>query len=287
MQTFKTNVINIHGEIGKAWLLDLPKIINKIANANGLSELKPLYNLTYNYVLSGFRGEQPIILKLSLDIDGLNHEALTLKAFASFGAVKILVQQDGALILERAISGISLKSYFPNKENEAIEIACNVIKKLHQAHSPKQKFPYIEDWLAALDKEQNIPTNYLKKARELRDRLLQTSTQQILLHGDLHHDNILQNNNNWVIIDPKGVIGEQAYGVSAFIRNPLPELLSSKSIKNIVSNRITKFAKILSLDPMRVQDWCFVQAVLAWTWALEDNCDTNHFKKLTEIFNNL
>ena len=30
MQTFKTNVINIHGEIGKAWLLDLPKIINNL-----------------------------------------------------------------------------------------------------------------------------------------------------------------------------------------------------------------------------------------------------------------
>jgi streptomycin 6-kinase len=35
-----------------------------------LSNLKPVEALSYNYVLSGFQGSQPIILKLGLDIDG-------------------------------------------------------------------------------------------------------------------------------------------------------------------------------------------------------------------------
>jgi streptomycin 6-kinase len=284
---FKANIINIYGEIGRTWLIDLPKIISKVANENDLSDLKPLDNLTYNYVLAGLRGKQPIILKLSPDIKKLNHESSSLKAFANFGAVKIFSRQNGVLILERAISGISLKSYFPTKESEAIEITCNVIKKLHQAPIPKKKVPHVKDWLAALDREQNIPSVYLKKARKLKDELLQTSIKQVLLHGDLHHDNIVQNDNGWLIIDPKGVIGEQAYEVCAFIRNPLQELSSSKHIVNIINNRITHFTNILNLDFMRIKDWCFVQSVLAWIWALENNCNTKYFKRLTEIFHDL
>lgn len=47
-----------------------------------------------------------------------------------------------------------------------------------------------------------------------------------MLHVDLHHDNILQNGNEWLVIDPKGVVGEPAYEVAAFIHNPMPELLT-------------------------------------------------------------
>jgi len=31
-------------------------------------------------------------------------------------------------------------------------------------------------------------------------------------------------------------------------------------------------------------DWCFVQAVLAWVWSIEDGLDESYFKQLTEIF---
>lgn len=287
MQTFQANVINIYGGLGKKWLLDLPIITKKTANEYGLSNLNPVDNLTYNYVMSGFCGHQPIILKLSLDINGLKKEANALNAFANFGAVKILAQQDGMLLLEQAIPGISLKSYFPTKENEAIRIVCNVIRKLHQAPFTKLDFPNIKNWLKALDKDRNIPTHYLKKARELRDKLLQASIQPVLLHGDLHHDNILQNGNDWIVIDPKGVIGDSSYEIAAFIRNPLPELLDLEHAGKIINNRVTKFAKILDLKPQLIRDWGFIQSVLAWVWALEDNCDTNPFEKLTEIFDNL
>ncbi len=108
--------------------------------------------------------------------------------------MKVLAKDDGMLLLERAMPGTSLKDYFPNQEQESIEIACGVMKKLHQASIPEgHNFPHIKDWLKALDKDWNIPKHYLQKARKLRDQLLQTSELDVLLHGDLHHDNILQN----------------------------------------------------------------------------------------------
>jgi streptomycin 6-kinase len=284
MNIFHSNIINIYGEKGKAWLDALPELVAAIASRLDLRDLKEVTNLTYNYVLSGFQGDNPIILKASLDSEGLAREAFALKCFAGYGAVKVLVEDNGMLLLERAIPGISLKSYFPNQEHESIEIACGVMKKLHQANIPTtHNFPHIKDWLAALDKDWSIPDEYLQKARMLRDQLLQTSKPDVLLHGDLHHDNILQNGENWLVIDPKGVIGEPVYEVAAFIRNPIPELLNHIDAPHIIHNRVSRFAAALELPECRIIDWCFVQAVLVWVWALEDGCDTGYWERLVEV----
>lgn len=198
--------------------------------------------------------------------------------------MKVLAKDEGMLLLERAMPGTSLKSYSPNREHESIEIACGVIKKLHQANIPTtHNLPHIKDWLTALDKDWSIPEEYLQKARMLRDQLLQTSEPDVLLHGDLHHDNILQNGDNWLVIDPKGVIGESAYEVAAFIRNPIPELLTHADATTIIHNRITRFAAALELPERQIIDWCFMQAVLAWVWAIEDGCDTRYWERLVEV----
>ncbi len=108
-----------------------------------------------------------------------------------------------------------------------------------------------------------------------------------MLHGDLHHDNILQQGNDWLIIDPKGVIGEQAYEIAAFIRNPIPNLLSNDNAKDIVQDRINLFSHILNIPKTKIANWCFAQAVLAWIWALEDCCDTSYWPWLVDILDDL
>lgn len=288
MKTFEQNIINLYGEKGRQWQENLPNHVAQLANTYGLSNLKAVNNLSYNYVLSGLQGAQPIILKLGLDIDGFKREAAALMAFSGFGVVEILSENNGLLLVECAVPGISLKFYFPEKDDEAINITANVIKRLQKAPIPStHAFPHIKDWLEALDGDLKIPAPTLQKARELRDQLLKTAYPDILLHGDLHHDNILQNGNDWVVIDPKGVIGESAYEVAAFIRNPIPELLTYADAPNIILNRITRFAELLELPSQRILDWCFVQAVLSWVWAIEDSCDDAYSKNLTEFFENL
>jgi streptomycin 6-kinase len=101
------------------------------------------------------------------------------------------------LLLERAAPGTSLKSYFPDQEHESMEIACRVMKKLHQAKIPTtHNFPHIKDpgyaggsaeasWIKALDRDWPIPDAYLKKTRKLRDQLLKKADTSVLLHGDL------------------------------------------------------------------------------------------------------
>ena len=286
--TFKNNIINIYGDEGRKWITDLPRMVNDIALCWNLSNLNPVKNLSYNYVLSGFQERRPIVLKLSLDTKALNKEATALKAFKGYGAVDIIDQTDGALLLECATPGSSLKHLFPNRETEAIVIACEAIEKLHGVPIINQNgFSTINDWLTALDKPCEQLGQSLIKARTLRNELLNTMDAPILLHGDLHHDNILAHDNNWKVIDPKGVIGELSYEVGCFIRNPLDTLPNHPDSLKIITNRINTFSENLGLNPNRITKWCFVQTVLASVWSLEDNLDLISFKHLTEIFDRL
>jgi streptomycin 6-kinase len=57
----------------------------------------------------------------------------------------VLAEDNGMLLLERAVPGTSLKRYFPDREQESIEIACGVMQNLHQANIPEDHtFPHIK-----------------------------------------------------------------------------------------------------------------------------------------------
>lgn len=283
MNIFELNIINIYGKVGISWLNDLPNIVNDLSNRWQLKNLKPVENLSYNYVLSGLRDNQEIILKLSLDHVKLNEETKALKAFKNYGAIDIIDQEDGALLLKQAIPGTSLRSYFPNSEIEAVEIACDLIKKLRKA-PVDNSFIFLSKRLEILDRNLSIPNNYLEKARIMRDILLKNSKNSILLHGDFHHDNILLKDNQWIVIDPNTIIGDPIYEIASFIVNPMPELLRNNNYSDIIKTRIDIFAKSLDIEARTIHNWCYIHSCLAWAWALEDSLNTEYFSKLTEFF---
>jgi len=110
MGTFEQNIISIHGEKGKEWLKSLPILINEWTEKWNLHDLKLYNNLTFNYVLQGQQNNTPIVLKVGIDNKALAFEACALKAFDGFGGVRLLMHDEGkALLLERAVPGISLK----------------------------------------------------------------------------------------------------------------------------------------------------------------------------------
>lgn len=281
MKTFKTNITSIYGDKGKAWLKALPKLVEEISVKWHLSDLQEVGNLSYNYVLSGFQGAQPIILKLAFDGEGLHREADALRTFAGFGAVNVLAEQDGALLLERAIPGTPLKDSFSKGDQRALQIACQVAQKLHHAPMPEKLFPSIHEWHKALDHDpefiadrttediQAHLTAYLEKARGLRDKLLKKHPSElVLLHGDLHPENILQNGEGWMVIDPKGVIGSPIHEVWAFIMDFETD---------------TQFiVDFFAFDLQEVREWYFVHLMLALCWNIEDGTSLTPFLGLAE-----
>ncbi|AIL13543.1 kinase [Candidatus Paracaedimonas acanthamoebae] len=271
MNTFEQNIISIYGSRGQKWLRQLPTLVQQIAQAWDLNNLRPIETMTYNYVLSGFQKEKPVVLKLSLDEERLYKETAILKIFKNYGAVRVLNSDTHTLLLEQLIPGYSLKTYLPERKDEARLVMCQIMGRLHQAplsQNSKTLFPSISDLLKILDKEWNIPTEYLVKARFLKDKLLNYSQSYVLLHWDLHHDNILLQDKEWVVIDPQGVIGPPVSETWAFIVDPASDTEYIASYFNY------------SLE--NVRQWYFVRLILAICWNLEDHLDPEHFLQLAE-----
>lgn len=271
MITFEDNILAIYQEKGRAWLAALPEQVQQLEHLWGLSQLKPYENLSYNYVLSGYQGETPIVLKLGMDHISLDREVRALQVFVGHGAVAVLDCRINALLLQRAVLGHSLKELRPCSEPSAIEIACNVIEKLHSAPVSAEAlsyFPHIHEWLSTLDEEWLLPQSHLLKARVLKKQLLPAQKAPVLLHGDLHRDNILSNGNEWLVIDPKGVIGFPINEVWACVEEPYHDL------QYIAKRFAYNFDDLLK--------WYYVHAIVAACWQVEDHLDPKKFLDLAE-----
>ena len=88
-----------------------------------------------------------------------------------------------------------------------------MINNINKITSVVRQFPDIQYCLRSLDHDtsnENLK-NYLQKARDIRNQLLATALDPVLLHGDLHHENIIKHGDNWVVIDSKAVTGNPAY----------------------------------------------------------------------------
>ena len=277
----------MYNDEGKEWLNSLPEIIAKIATEHSLSGLTPVNNMTFNYVASGYQNDKPIILKIGMNSKALTKEATCLKAFAKHATAEVIANDHNMIIMQRAVPGSTLKDYFPDNDIDATKILCESIKELHKASIPEShNFYHLSELFKTLDQKLDIPDEILSKAKHLRDKLLSTTTEEVLLHGDLHHDNILKNGDRpvdrslgvggWLVIDPKGFIGDPAFEPAAYLCNPIPELLQENQPREIIENRINICSAELGIDSQRIADWLYAKSVLCWAWSLEDNLDPGY-----------
>ncbi|MCF7899913.1 aminoglycoside phosphotransferase family protein [Candidatus Babeliales bacterium] len=281
MNNLKSNIISIYGDKGEEWLKNLPDIISQIASKHKLEQLTPSKVMNFNYIIFGHQNSEPIVLKVSLDNVALSKEYDYLTAVSNQNNLKIIAHDKDMIIMEQALPGTTLKEQFPKNDKEATTILCSLIKKLHTAHIPKNhNFKNIKDILKVLDKDINIPQHILLKARNLRDNLLAATTQEVLLHGDLHHENILKHNNEWVAIDPKGFIGDPAFEVAGYLYNPIPDLVECNNAQEIIKERIKLCSELLQIPQQTIHDWMYVKIVLCWAWNLEDNSSITYWEKI-------
>lgn len=291
MQIFQKNIISIYGIQGQTWLKHLPYIIKKLSLQWQLSYIESVSNLTFNYVAKALRNNhEPVVLKIGYETSIIQDEKLSLDYFAGAGAIRVLdySQKYNALLLQQAKPGITLKNFYPNQIELVATQYVNTMKKLHDKMLPNSHhFRHISDWLVILETIQTktIPQALLAHAALLRNKLLSTMKTPVLLHGDLHHDNILQHNNTWLTIDPKGIVGEAEFEIAAFDFICDRDNSNNKNIKLIFNERLEYLAQIAKLDKKRIYGWVFVRLILMAAWMVEDNMDcTKVIKLANKIF---
>lgn len=207
-------------------------------------------------------------------------EIAALKAFDGQGAAYLLDADphQGTLLLERLRPGRPLSEI--TDDAKATSIAAQLMRQLWKAAPAEYPFPTVRDWADGLKTMRDrfgggagpLPNALVIKAETLFQELIDSMTESALLHGDLHHYNILSAERQpWLAIDPKGMIGEPAYEAGAFMRNPMPQLLEDRQLKRTLLRRADQFAEELGFDRQRIIDWAMAQAVLAAWWSYEDD----------------
>ena len=228
----------------------------------------------------GSRDGKPVVLKVLKQPGDEWHSGEILEAFEGHGVVRVYEYIEGAVLLERLSPGNSLASMSINgRDEDATAILAQVIQKMSAPESPKT-YATVQDWAKGFERydasgDDRIPRNLIEKGHRLYLDLSASQRAPRLLHGDLHHYNVLFDaRRGWLAIDPKGVIGEIEYEIGAVLRNPFekPELFVSRST---IERRLKQLSSRLNLDFKRALAWGFAQAVLSAIWEIEDGFEVD------------
>lgn len=181
-------------------------------------------------------------------------------AFSEFGGVGLINSdpETGSVLMPRLKPGVHL-SRVELTDLEATDVCADLILRLRE--TPRIKSPSLYSFFDGFQARDRMSED----AVVIVNRLFDTVEEQTLLHGDLHHYNIVKSGENWVALDPKGIWGDPAYEVVAFMRNPVPELLDPSTLRA----RLHRFAERLGNPPERLWGWSFVQTVRSGQWAEE------------------
>jgi streptomycin 6-kinase len=224
------------------------------------------------------RDGEPLVLKLIKQPGDEWRAGEVLSAFKGKGVVRVHESTAGAMLLERLEPGNNLvERSSAARDEEATDLLIDVIREMASPDSGAiiKGCPTVEDWgegfaryLVASNKQ--IPRDLVESAQSVFADLCASQGRQRLLHGDLHHYNVLfDSKRGWLAIDPKGIIGELEYEVGAILRNPVerPDLFLSPAI---IERRVDQLTNKLNLNRERVMAWAFSQAVLSAIWEIED-----------------
>lgn len=262
---------------GKQWLQELPKTIKQIEKKWSIKVCEHYPNLSYNYVAPCiFVDGTEAVLKIGLPQENseIFDEAGALKLLDGDGAVKLLEfdEELEILLLEKVNPGENLRQFFEDKKPEAVEVAIDLLKKNVQTPPKDCELQPLENWFENFEKARRktafVP---FEEAAKLLERLNSEGDEKYFLHADFHHENILTSDREgFLVIDPKGMIGNIGYEIAVFLNNHAKWLKDEANLRKNLKFAVRRFSKAFDISEKDLKDWAYAQKVLAVFWGFED-----------------
>lgn len=194
-------------------------------------------------------------------------EAETLRAFGSDRAARVIDvrQERGELVLERVEPGATLAT--TADEDTALGVIADLFSRGWPTPSETTALAPFEQYAGALLNGSAESA----RASGVLSELLDDSAERTVLHGDLHYGNILSScRAGYVLIDPKGVVGEPAFDIGYLVSRYAPSAVNAVPLLRAIERRLAFLPDALGLDARRVAAYAYVAAVLSMMWAVED-----------------
>lgn len=195
-----------------------------------------------------------------------------LEALRLYGGLRavMLLEADpatGSMMLESVRPGRVLAE--TGSDEQATTIAASVMRTLWRPAPENHPFAAMSEfeggveWLrvCSANKASPIPGRLASRAEGLLREFVASQAEPVLLHGDLHHYNILSAERvPWLAVDPKGVVGDPAYDVGPFLYNRLFETGNPVSV---LRRRVDQMSEELGFERDRIVGAAIPRAVLA------------------------
>ena len=227
-----------------------------------------------SYLVPVTRDGYPAMLKVTSDPDERRGNHL-MTFWNGPGAAAVLEHDREALLLERAVIGRTLADLvYAGLDDEATRNLCKIAGLLHSASLlPQKDMRSLKSWFAELLEPLPNSAEWLKDCAGQARSLLSDPQEQIALHGDLHHDNVLDfGARGWRAIDPKGLYGERAADFAALFLNP--DLADSQRPYAIFPQRFQHRIRLVSshagIEPVRLLRWIHAWSGLSAVWFVKD-----------------
>jgi len=219
----------------------------------------------------------PAVLKVFKPPREESRSPVALLHYGGSGAVAVIAYDEQAMLTRRALPGTPLSDLVrAGRDDEATDVLCEVAAALHARGAASGDWTTVEDWGEDFERHRQsaraarLPREIVDEAQRVFFDLCRSQSERVLLHGDLHHDNILSDERlGWLSIDPKCLVGEREYELGAPLRNPAgsSELYTDP---DMMRRRVQRMCARLGFKADRILRWCFAQAVLSAVWSVED-----------------
>jgi streptomycin 6-kinase len=263
------NLVEIAEQLGNMdeWLAALPALVAELAGHWSLDVGAPFQpgGRTAWVAPATDQHGTPVVLKVGFRHPEGEAEAAGLRVWAGAGAVRLLDEWRAdatvALLLERCEPGTALSDRPEPEQDEAI---ASVLRPLWIDPPAGHGFPSLAascregaDAAAArfTDHAPPLAAALVDEGLELLRTLPATSDQDVLLVTDLHAGNVLAARRApWLVIDPKPHVGDPHV-------DAVQHLLSCRRLRDDPLALVRRLARLLDLDPRRVQAWTFARCV--------------------------
>jgi len=204
--------------------------------------------------------------------------------YEGHGAVRVLAREGSAILLERAMGTRDLAAMARSgQDDEATKILCATAALLHAPRKtpPPASLVPLPVWFRALPQAASERGGIFAKSERVARELLDDVRDATVLHGDLHHGNVLDGDaRGWLVIDPKGLIGERGYDYANVLCNP-------DAATALAPGRLQRQAQIVclesGLEPERLMKWLLAYCGLSAAWSLGDGHDARPAIALAEL----
>lgn len=275
----KAKIMSCFGPEGETWLERLPGLVQECLEKWQLSNCKESDVMSYNYVCFADSPQYgQVALKVGIPHFDLRTEMAAIKLYNGLNICQCYQQEPdlGAMLLERISPGNDLTTLESGRERMTVaakiaaalpivletnpglpswsELAQNTFRKLRDQNNAGEKM------LSLIDRAE-------QKIRDLEN----SGRPMVLLHGDLHHWNILKDGEgSWKAIDPKGQVGVACMEAGRFMLNEL-EIAAPDKPSALMDEMTAVYSEKLGEPRSVIALVAFLDKALSTSWKFEEH----------------